>query len=244
MKFFTPLAAAGVLLTSLYAHAGPADYIYMPAVSYGEKEIDFKAGSARQGANPRESAASIGYGYGVRPWWFTEFYVKSTRDNNGSAKYDAVEWENKFQLTDTGKYPVDVGLIVEVERAGNHNEGWELKWGPLFQSEIGKVQLNGNVLLESHYRSAASNQTQLLYQWQAKYRWLPQFEFGLQGFGEFTRWNHWPSAQNRTDRVGPAVFGKLPLGERRAIRYNAAWLVGTAKASPDHTFRLQVEYEF
>ena len=244
MKFFMPLLAAGVLLTSMYAQAGPADYIYTPAVSYGEREIDFKFGSARKGADPRESAASIGFGYGVKQWWFTEVYVKSTRENNGSAKYDAVEWENKFQLTETGKYPVDVGFLIEVERAGDHSEGWEVKGGPLFQTEFGKVQLNGNVLFERYYRAAAAAPTQLLYQWQAKYRWLPRFEVGAQGFGEFAKWDRWPSAENRTNRMGPAIFGKLPLGGRQAIRYNAAWLVGTAKAAPDHTFRLQVEYEF
>jgi len=244
MKYFAPLLAAGALLTSLFAHAGPADYIYTPAVSYGEKEIDFKAGSARKGADPRESAASIGFGYGVKEWWFTEFYLKGKRENNEGAKYDAVEWENKFQFTPTGKYPVDVGFLVEVERPGDHSEGWEVKWGPLFQTEIGKIQLNANVLFERNYRAAPVSPTQLVYQWQAKYRWLPQFEFGLQGFGEMARWDHWASAENRTDRAGPAVFGKLPLGERRAIRYNAAWLIGAAKASPDHTFRMQVEYEY
>ena len=99
-------------------------------------------------------------------------------------------------------------------------------------------------MIERRYRTTALSQTELLYQWQAKYRWLPQFEFGLQGFGEMGKWDHWASADNHTDRLGPAIFGKLPLGEHRAIRHNAAWLIGAAKASPDHTFRMQVEYEY
>jgi hypothetical protein len=40
------------------------------------------------------------------------------------------------------------------------------------------------------------------------------------------------------------VFGKLPLGNGQAIRYNAALLFAAAKAAPDHTLRMQVEYEF
>ncbi len=243
-KYFTPLLAAGVLLTSMHAHAGPADYVFMPNVEYGEKEIDFKAGTARKDGDPRESAASIGYGYGIKEWWFTEIYLKGKRENNEGAKYDAIEWENKFQLTESGKYPVDVGFLVEIERPREHSEGWELKWGPLFQTEFGKVQINANLLFERNYRAAVNAPTQLLYQWQAKYRWLPQFEFGLQGFGEMTKWDRWSSSDNRTDRLGPAIFGKLPLGGHQAIRYNAAWLVGAAKAAPDHTLRVQVEYEF
>lgn len=72
MKSYAPLLVAGALLSPIGAHAGPADYVYTPTVEYGEKEIDFKAGTARNADNPRETAASIGFGYGATEWWFTE----------------------------------------------------------------------------------------------------------------------------------------------------------------------------
>lgn len=244
MKFYAPLLVAGALLSPLHVLAGPADYVYTPTVEYGEKEIDFKIGSARKGDDPRESAASIGYGVGATEWWFTEVYLKYKQANNTGTKYDAIEWENKFQLTETGKYPMDVGFLLEIERPRDHTEGWEVKWGPLLQTEFGKIQLNGNLLFKRSYRAEALTQTEFLYQWQAKYRWLPQFEFGLQGFGAMGKWDHWDNADQRSHRAGPAVFGKLPLGEKQAIKYNAAWLLATSKAAPDHTFRMQVEYEF
>ena len=244
MKFYAPLLVAGGLFSPLFAHAAPADYIYTPAVEYGEKEIEFKAGSARKGADPRESAASVGFGYGAKDWWFTEVYLKYKRENNEGSKLDAIEWENKFQLTETGKYPVDVGFLLEIERPREHSEGWEVKWGPLFQTEFGKIQLNANLLLQRSYRADAPSETQFLYQWQAKYRWLPQFEFGFQGFGEMGKWDHWANDDERSHRAGPAVFGKLPLGGRTAIKYNAAWLLGASSAAPDHTLRMQLEYEF
>ena len=244
MKSYTPLLIAGALLSPLQAYAGPSDYVYTPTVEYGEKEIDFKAGTARKGDDPRSSAASLGFGYGAKEWWFTEIYLKYKRENNESVKYDAIEWENKFQLTETGKYPVDVGFLLEIERPTDRAEGWEIKWGPLFQTEFGKVQLNANALFKRHYRVEEPSEIQFLYQWQAKYRWLPQFEFGLQGFGEMGKWTSWADKDERSHRAGPAVFGKLPLGGRQAIKYNAAWLLGTSKAARDHTLRLQVEYEF
>ena len=76
MKTYAPLLVAGMLLSPQFANAGPADYIYSPTVEYGEKEIDFKIGTARKGEDHRKSAASIGFGYGATEWWFTEFYVK------------------------------------------------------------------------------------------------------------------------------------------------------------------------
>lgn len=244
MKPCMPLLIAGALLGPLNAQAEPADYVQTPTVEYGEKEIDFKAGSARKGDDPRESAASLGFGYGAKEWWFTEVYLKYKRENNEGTKHDAVEWENKFQLTDTGKYPVDVGFLLEIERPRDHAEGWEVEWGPLFETDFGRIQLNANALLKRNYRAEGLAETQLLYQWQAKYRWMPRFEFGFQGFGEMGKWDQWAPADERSHRAGPAVFGKLPVGERQAIRYNAAWLVGASQAASDHTFRMQVEYEF
>jgi len=244
MKSYAPLLAAGALLSPFYASAAPADYIYTPTVEYGEKEIDFKAGHARKADDPSASAASIGFGYGAKEWWFTEFYLKYKRENNEASKFDAVEWENKFQLTETGKYPVDVGFLVEAERPANRTEGYEVKWGPLFQTESGKIQLNANFLFQRSYRVDTVAATEFQYQWQAKYRWLQEFEFGLQGFGEMGKWNKWAPADERSHNFGPAVFGKLALGNHQAIRYNAAWLFGASPAAPDHTVRLQVEYEF
>jgi len=239
-----------VLLTGIVCaqnvFAGAADYVYTPAVEYGEREIDFKIGATSPLAGNRAQGASIGFGYGAKEYWFTEIYLKQER--NGSTVANLAEWENKFQLTDTGKYPVDVGLITELEAPLSANAPWEFKLGPLFQTEFGKFQWNGNLLFERAFGKADENgvhySTNFSYQWQAKYRWQPILEFGLQGFGDMGKWNDWNKQIDQIHRVGPAVFGKFALGNRRAIRYNAAWLIGSNNAAPDHTFRMQIEYEF
>ncbi len=238
------IIAGALSLVATCAIAGPADYVYTPTVEYGEKEIDFKFGTGRQGDAPRVSAASIGFGYGAREWWFTEFYVKYKMDNNEHTKYDAMEWENKFQLTEPGQYPVDVGIILEIEHPTDRTEGWEVRWGPLFQTEFGKWQLNANALFQRNYRAVVSSGTVLQYQWQAKYRWEKELEFGFQGFGEVGQWDNWLPSDQRDHKLGPAIFGMIPVGERQAIKYNAAWLLGASQAAYDHTLRLQLEYEF
>ncbi len=234
-------------LQGALAHAGPADYVFVPSVTYGEREIDFKMGTVRRNAGDesgRESAASLGFGYGVREWWFTEFYAKYERNSGEKTKFDAFEWENKFQLTEPGRFPVDVGFILEIERPKDRAEGYEVVFGPLFQAEIGNVQLNFNPLLERNYRSEEDNPLRLNYQWQVKYRWRPQLDFGLQGFGELGKWNDWSPSHEQSHRAGPAVFGKFALGGRHAIVYNAAVLRDLNGDSRGTTFRAQVEYEF
>lgn len=238
-RFAVAVFAAALPIAAI---AGPSDYVYMPGVTYGEREIDFKMGTWRKDA--RESAASIGFGYGVTQRWFTEVYRKYESASDEGTHFDAWEWENKLQLTETGQYPVDVGVILELERPKDTQEGYEVRFGPLLQTELGKVQLNGNLIFEQHYRSDTAQRAELSYQWQAKYRWQPQFEFGLQGFGDVGSWNHWDAVTETSHRLGPAVFGKLDLGNRRAIRYNAAWLAGTSGIAPKNNLRAQVEYEF
>jgi hypothetical protein len=244
IKNYTLYGVVGFLLIPLSTLAGPSDYVFTPQVTRGEREIDFKMGTEKSDGTARDSAASLGYGYGVSERWFTEIYAKYKRGDGKATHYDAVEWENKFQLTETGRYPVDVGLILEIERPKEDEEGWEVEWGPLFQSQVGRTQLNANFLFERSYDSAEKSDTELLYQWQAKYLWISSLDFGLQGFGEVGKWNDWESASEQSHRMGPAIFGKQPLGGRKEIEYNAAWLFGFSDAAPDTNFRLQVEYEF
>jgi hypothetical protein len=139
-----------------------------------------------------------------------------------------------------------VGFLLEIERPQERSEGYELRFGPLLQTELGsKVQLNANLLLGRHVRSEEPSETELGYQWQAKYRWQPNLEWGAQGLGSVGPWQHWSSSSEQSHAIGPAVFGRIGLGhERQAIKYNAAWLLGLTDASPHNTFRMQVEFEF
>jgi len=226
--------------------ASPADYVYAPNVEYGEKEVDTKFGSSRQRDGTYAQAASIGFGYGAKEHWFTEFYLK--QESSGNQNNNLAEWENKFQLTETGEYLVDAGLITELEAPLSGNAPWEFKFGPLLQTEFGKLQLNGNLLFERAFGKADESgipyTTNFSYQWQAKYRWRPAFEYGLQGLGETGKWNNWDAPADQVHRIGPAIFGKISVGHRQAVRYNAAWLMASSSAAPSHTFRMQIEYEF
>lgn len=233
-----------LLITPAAALAGPSDYVYTPNVEYGEREIDFKIGGAKTKGEDRFSAASIGFGYGINDRWFTEIYAKYEKEGGASTRFDAFEWENRFALTEQGRFPFDLGFVIELERPRDRAEGYEVRLGPLFQTDWDRWQFNFNVLLERHFRSEDASQTELGYQWQVRYLAAGNIDFGLQGFGELGRWNHWNSANEQNHRLGPAVFGKVNLGGRHVIKYNAAVLFGVTSAAPDHTLRAQVEYEF
>jgi hypothetical protein len=191
----------------------------------------------------RKTVTSLGLGYSPKSWWFTEFYAKAVNED-GKTSFDAWEWENKFQLTERGKYPIDLGLLIEVERPKNRSEGYEIKTGLLTQYEKNKYQFNFNTLLQRSIKTPNFQETELQYQYQAKYRYLPQFEMGLQGYSSLGKWNKWSGGNNAQHNVGPAVFGSFKLDPKQKIVYNAAWLRGTTSTTPKNTFRIQTEYEF
>lgn len=239
--------ALAALIFAAQARANPADYIYMPRVEYGERELDLKYGtSTPKPGNPGAEGGSVGIGYGAGEHWFTEIYLK--RERNGNQNSNIAEWENKFQLTETGEYPVDLGLITEIEAPLSANAPWEVTIGPLLQTDFDKLQLNGNVLFQRAFgrpdESGVPYTTNLGYQWQVKYRWQQAFEYGLQGIGGMGTWNNWSTQSSQSHLAGPAVMGRVLLGGRNVIQYNAGWLLGVSRAAPSNTFRLQVEYEF
>jgi hypothetical protein len=248
MRKFSGRVAVLALGMPFVAAAGPSDYVYTPNVEYGEREIDLKAGSWKLRDEPvRESAASIGVGYGATTWWFTEAYLKYEKASGERARYDAFEWENRFQLTEHNQFPVDFGLITEIEiPRARREEGYEFKIGPLFQGDAEPVRWNANLLFERIFRGRSDepHATEMGYQLQAKYTIRRELEVGAQAFGEMGKWNHWEPRDEQNHRMGPAVFGKVKLAGRESISYNAAWLVGAGHGSPRNTLRLQAEYEF
>jgi len=251
MRIPLRLLAAAALALPAFAHADsdPNEYVNTPAVQYGEREIDMKYGTRYfNDAQERESAGSIGLGYGATEWWFTEAYVKYHKDPGDRTRYDELEWENKFQLTETNKYPADVGFLIETEVPRAREEGrYILIMGPLVQWDTGPLRWNTNVFFERAFNATTEepHETELSYQAQVTYRLPNGMDAGAQAFGDLGKWNDWLPHDEQSHRIGPALFGKVKLGEgRQAIEYNAAWLFGASKAAADNAFRMQVEYEF
>jgi hypothetical protein len=118
--------------------------------------------------------------------------------------------------------------------------------GPLLQWDTGPLRWNANVFVERAHapRTDEPHETQLQYQAQVAYRLKNGMSVGAQAFGDLGKWNDWLPRDEQSHRMGPAVFGKVRLGGRQAIVWNAAWLFGASKAAADNALRIQAEYEF
>jgi len=223
----------------------PSDYVNVPVIEAGEREIDFKYGIADlRPPDDQKAANSVGFGLGVNAHWFTEIYFKWEQNASNGQHFDAMEWENRFVFTEPGEYPFDLGLATEIERPKDRTEGYEISVGPLFQTKIERWQINANLKLTRSIKADEDVVPQLGYQFQLKYRLGPQFEPGIQAIGQVGDATHWSPVDQQAHSMGPAAFGVFHVGDAEKIRYNAAWLVGLSGGSPRNVLRVQVEYEF
>lgn len=235
-----------LLMVALSVQAGPTDYVFTPHVERGESELDIHYGVASSKGGVEQKATAIGLGYGVTDRWFTEGILKQKTAGGKVSTY--AEWENRLVLTEEGQYPLDVGIVAELEAPFDSADPWEMKFGPLLQKKSGPWQLNGNLIFEHAFRGADEHGVprvvNLLYQWQVRYRGDAGPDVGMQGFGELGQWNQWSRPANQRHQMGPALFGKLQWEQEAAIKYKLVWLLGVNAAAPDHNLHLQLEYEF
>lgn len=222
--------------------ADPAEYIFSPVVEKGEREIDSKAGIARDRDGRSFWGGKLGVEYGFTSWWAAEATVNFGRELGESTRLLSLEWENRFQFTETGKHPYEIGLLAEVERERESSDGYELRVGPMLQYRRGAVQGNLNLLFERRLGAdAPQSPTEFGYQWQVRVHRGSGLDWGAQGFGSLGRWDDWAPRDAQSHILGPAMF--LELGDDDG-EFEAGLLLGTGGEAPKLTLRLQAMIPF
>jgi hypothetical protein len=231
------LALAGAASTAL---AGPADHVYRPIVEQGETEIELRGGYFDFGDGADEYATVLDVGYGVTSRWKTELVFEYEGETGEGAHPEALEWENIIVLTEQGEHWADVGLIVELEHTFSAAPE-EFKLGVLLEKEIGPTIADLNLIGVREFGDGASDETELEYRWQLKWRGNEALEWGLQGFGSAGTFEHLGEEDGHS--IGPALFGVQKLASGNKLAYDAAILAGLNDAAPDLTVRFKLEYE-
>jgi len=244
---------AGLLLPlalALSAHTAWAvdasDYLLLPTVVQGEREIDWRTGIASAGTTTNAQADyALGVGYGVTAHWFTELAFHYGHRQGSTLQFRDITWENILQLAEPGEWPLDVGISFEVERSQRSQDQLDVTGGVLLQKEFGLIQGNLNILLNHVIEGSEPATTRVVFQGQLKYRYSERFEFGVQAFSNVSSYRTtWAPYSGQVHRIGPVALGNFKFGRERSLSYNAAFLFGTTDRSPDRTLRFQIEYEF
>jgi len=240
-----PLAIASFVGAAVPAMAGPADYVQVPYFDEGHWVLTTAIGRTGSRDGSSETALAPSIGFSPTSKWFTALYAEWTRASGEATRLEAWEWVNQFQLVPaSASMPVDINLLLEVERPSERSEGYELSIGPMLQFDVGSWQNNLNLLLSKAVRGQASEPATLGYQWQAKTLWRPGVEFGAQGLGSWGAIEGHADSSQRSHQWGPAVFAHWALGNGRSLKLDAAWLAGLTNPSPRSTLRFQARCDF
>jgi hypothetical protein len=225
------------------ARADPGYYVVTAYDNAGQRSVDFRYWTVKA----RESTATrwpeIGFGYGVNSRWYTELYASFIGQQDTATRLSTVNWQNEVLLTQ-GQWPFDLAVHLAATRIAGTSNGYSIEFGPVFQTDIARTQLNLNVFFEHDYGDASPGITEMKYQWQIKHRWLPHLQVGLQGFGELGDWDHWDPNGQQSHRAGPALFGDVPLGRGFKLPWQAAVLFGSTYGRRGDMFSLRTQLAF
>jgi len=237
------LACAVACCAAGSALADPGYYVVTVYDNEGLHSVDVRYWSVKFPQSPEVVWPEVGFGYGVTSRWSTELFGSWIGSSQFATKLSTLNWQNDFLLTQ-GELPLDIALHAQLIRNELEPGGGSIEWGPVLQTDIGRTQLNGNVFFESGWDGFAPAAAQMKYQWQLRHRWRPLLHFGLQGFGELGRWDHWAPHDQQSHRAGPALFGTVPLGDRQSLLVQAAYLFGKVYAHDATMFTMRAQLVF
>jgi hypothetical protein len=232
------LATFALALGLTSVQADPGYYVVNAYSDPGVQVVDFRYWATRNRNRPQVVWPEVGLGYGVNSRWYTELFGSAIGPSVDATRLDSINWQNDVLLTQ-GEWPFDLALHTQLIR--NLGASNVLEYGPALQTDVGRTQLNLNLILERKL-SGRSSDTLLKYQWQVRHRWQPLLNFGLQGFGEVGPWNDFLPRARQSHRAGPALFGRVDIDDTQALHWQAALLRGKVFGRSGQMFTLQVKY--
>jgi len=204
------------------------DRVYEPTVTALERELEVRtrlpAGSV--------DTLTLGYGQTIAERVAVEGYVTLFNDTEQHAHVQSYEAEVRWQLTETGEYALDWGLMLESEYEPRERI-WEKAVTVIASHQAPRWTGTVNLALVHESGSTIRNEFETEMRGQWRYRWHPQMEPGVEiHLGEMTR------------AIGPVLSGRVKLPGNRGLAWEVAALVGFSPDTPDATLRTLLEWEF
>lgn len=238
------LAGCALLIAATPALADPADYVFTPYSDVGMWQLAYGLGSEHGRDGSRETQQTLSLGGAPIDRWYSSVYAAWAASDGGSFAIDEWSWINHVKLTTPGAGPVDVGLLCELARPHDRDEGrLGVTCGPTLQMDTDDLQVNVNLSLGKHIGAEEPEKWQLGYQWQVKGLVARGVEVGAQGFGSMGPWNDWSPGNAQEHTLGPAIFLKT-TAFGGPVRLDAAVLFGVGGGSPKNVLRLRLQHEF
>jgi high-affinity iron transporter len=238
------LAACAVGALPGQAHA--TKRIYSPYVEQGEVELEVLGSHYFDDRDDEDGGwkYKTAIGYGVTNRWFTELYLEREKEGVSGADADttAVEWENRFQLSEQGEYPVDLGFYVAYEHALTRGSADKIEAKMLLAKDSGAFTHLANLELEQHLgRHTDGEGIEGGFALGTRYRLSPWFSPGVEWHGDFSELRNTGGFDRQSHQAGPAFYGEIP---GTGFSYDVGYLFGVSDAAVDGELKFILEYGF
>lgn len=141
---------------------------------------------------------------------------------------------------------VDVGAALAYEYTPKRGTADTLEGRLILAKDIGKTSHILNLIAEQDVGGGATKDLEGGLIWSSRYTVRPYFEPGFEISSEFGELSHTGSFNEQSHSIGPAAYGKIPLGlarENDALKYRVGYMFGVSDAASHGDTFAQLEYE-
>jgi hypothetical protein len=219
--------------------------VYSPHVTKGEFALENRGHVTFDDEDSKDDAQRhiFEVEYSVTDWYHTALFADLRKRSGGPLRYDATAWENIFELSEPGKWWVDVGAYLEYKWAEDDDDPDKIEAKLLFEKTLGALRNRFNFTFEEELGSEGDESFKLEYAWQTKWKTGTPIQVGFEAFGELGEIRDIKPLEDQEHQLGPVLWGELEVGERSKIELQLGWLFGLTDATPDGTLKWIVEYE-
>jgi len=231
------------LLVIPYGYADPK--VYSPIVNSGVLAFENRGNVTldNDGDKGGSQRHVFELEYGINDWWKTAAVARLDKSASSSLRYDSIAWENILQLTDQGKYWLDAGIYLEYQLKDDNDAPDIFEGKLLLEKNIQGYQHTLNLTIEQELGSKGDDDLEFEYAWRTRKKLTDKLKLGFEAFGKLGELRDIKATEDQDHRAGPVVYHEFNLGDLE-VEYKLAWLFGLTSATPDHTFRWQIEIPF
>lgn len=176
--------------------------------------------------------------YGFSDSFASGLYVESSQVAHGHTRFNTLIWDNRFELATFEQDGFSGGFRIRytyqngrpdnihfrpllAKRYGN----WELRFNPIFYSDLG-----------ADARSGLGLETR----WRASYAYLPDHQIGIENFHDMGYFRDMNGFNRQSNELGLVLTGDFTP----EWSYETGYARGMTNPSPDHTFKLFITRNF
>ena len=189
-----------------------------------------------------------GFGVGFTDRFFVEVEGHLKKGADGQNHFNAFEIESRYEFTDTKAFDetpnlIDVGLLVGIKLPKKRTDSYELESRLLLYKRSGRLRNTFNFIIEKEFGNGKSDQVEVGYANQFRYKLTPNIQPGLEFFGRFGEIGDL-SYTKQQHNLGPGIFGFIPVKDGVSLKYEFTYLFGMTEPAPNKTLKWLTEFEY